>query len=71
LLKVGAIKSNLIVIDAIELDGLQFTLEQNINKVNLTQLLSNVEKQDELRLLSNRRRLSWLISTGVLSNFWA
>jgi hypothetical protein len=37
----------LIVIDAIELDGLQFTLEQNINKVNLTQLLSNVEKQDE------------------------
>jgi hypothetical protein len=28
-------------------DGLQFTLEQNINKVNLTQLLSNVEKQDE------------------------
>jgi hypothetical protein len=30
LLKVGAIKSNLIVIDAIELDGLQFTLEQNI-----------------------------------------
>jgi hypothetical protein len=43
LLKVGAIKSNLIVIDAIELDGLQFTLEQNINKVNLTQLLSNVE----------------------------
>ncbi|CAC9436720.1 hypothetical protein BSPLISOX_1090 [uncultured Gammaproteobacteria bacterium] len=47
LLKVGAIKSNLIVIDAIELDGLQFTLEQNINKVNLTQLLSNVEKQDE------------------------
>jgi hypothetical protein len=37
----------LIVIDIIELDGLQFTLEQNINKVNLTQLLSNVEKQDE------------------------
>jgi hypothetical protein len=47
LLKVGTIGSNLIVIDAIELDGLQFTLEQNINKVNLTQLLSNVEKQDE------------------------
>jgi hypothetical protein len=40
LLKVGTIGSNLIVIDAIELDGLQFTLEQNINKVNLTQLLS-------------------------------
>jgi hypothetical protein len=31
LLKIGVIDSNLIVIDTIELDGLQFTLEQNIS----------------------------------------
>jgi hypothetical protein len=62
LLKVGAIKSNLIVIDVIELDGLQFTLEQNINKVNLTQLLSNVEKQDENNISASAKTQDFFFS---------
>ncbi|SMN11967.1 Phage-related tail protein [uncultured Candidatus Thioglobus sp.] len=46
-LKIGAIDDDLIIIDKIELDGLKFTLEQNSNQVNLTQLLNNLKKQDE------------------------
>lgn len=43
-LKIGDINSHLIVIDEIALDGLEFTLEQNGYKVNLTQLLDSLEK---------------------------
>ncbi len=46
-LKIGDISDNLIVIDEIKFDGLKFTLEQNANKVNLTQLLDNLEKQNK------------------------
>jgi hypothetical protein len=46
LLKIGTISHNLIVIDEIKLDELHFALEQNANQVNLTQLLHNLEKQD-------------------------
>ncbi|SMM98695.1 Phage-related tail protein [uncultured Candidatus Thioglobus sp.] len=46
-LKIGTIDDALIIIDKIELDGLKFTLEQNSNQVNLTQLLDNLKKQDE------------------------
>lgn len=46
-LKVGDIDNNLIVIDEIKLDGLEFILEQNSNKVNLTQLLNNLEKPSQ------------------------
>jgi len=44
LLKIGVIDSHLIVIDEVKLDGLEFTLEQNSIKVNLTQLLDSLEK---------------------------
>ncbi|SGZ77132.1 Phage-related tail protein [Bathymodiolus thermophilus thioautotrophic gill symbiont] len=52
LLKIGPINSHLIVIDEIKLDGLQFALEQNANQVNLTQLLTNLDKPDNNTLTS-------------------
>ncbi|BAS67126.1 AsmA family protein [Bathymodiolus septemdierum thioautotrophic gill symbiont] len=46
-LKVGDIDDSLIVIDEIKLDGLKFILEQNSSKVNLIQLLDNLEKPSQ------------------------
>ncbi len=42
-LKVGDISGNLIVIDEITLDGLEFVLEQNAHNFNLVQLIDNLE----------------------------
>lgn len=54
-LRVGDIDNNLIVIDEIKLDGLKFILEQNAGKVNLTQLLDNLEKQDKNNAPTNTK----------------
>ena len=56
LLKVGDIGNNLIVIDEIKLDGLKFILEQNAGKVNLTQLLDNLEKPSQNRVSTNANK---------------
>ncbi len=46
-LKIGDISGNLIVIDEITLDGLVFVLEQNAHKVNLIQLIDNLETSED------------------------
>jgi hypothetical protein len=46
LLEIGDISDDLIVIDAVKLDGLEFVLEQNNTQVNLTTLIENLDKTD-------------------------
>lgn len=43
-LQLGAISGNLITIDQLYFDGLHFVLEQSNSKVNLTQLLNNLDQ---------------------------
>jgi hypothetical protein len=44
LLKMGDTSDDVIVIDAVKLDGLEFVLEQNNTQVNLTTLIENLYK---------------------------
>ncbi len=43
LLKIGDISGDLIVIDEITIDGLEFVLEQNAHNFNLVQLIDNLD----------------------------